>query len=422
MGTYGQLEIGKLEVLSFKSGLPSFATALFTEGDRREYQREREWWEPEEGEEHQYEWAIEYRCSAAVAKARLEALGYSIGAARRAFEVGLRAYGESDRSLFFDRNSEGQFDYNMGATKQFVDSFTFEKLIGILKRLVKGTAAVSYPSEKNRKSVETQFVTTVDESFFGFFNVDPFHALRAIVEAAPKDDLHLDLTELIENGWVADDVPLCDAKPKFIVLTEGKSDRLILSAALQSRFPHMAPYYSFLDFELGNLGGGTGQLVNLVKALAGAQFSERIIAIFDNDTAAKDALHAIKFELPANIRVFVLPELSFAKKYPTEGPQGKTRSNINGRAVSLELFLGKNNLVDEAGDFLPVIWTSYMPGAKEYQGEIKDKASVQDRFLEALKNPELFEEQDWSAMDQLFQGLFSAFSDTAATGFDEYMY
>jgi hypothetical protein len=68
---------------------------------------------------------------------------------------------------------------------------------------------------------------------------------------------------------------------KIILLTEGKSDTAILSAALDLLYPHLAGYYSFMEFDALRVGGGAGNLANLVKAFAGAGIANRTIALFD---------------------------------------------------------------------------------------------------------------------------------------------
>lgn len=49
-------------------------------------------------------------------------------------------------------------------------------------------------------------------------------------------------------------------------------------------------------------------------------------AIFDNDAAGHEALASLKsIALPSNIRAITLPDLEFARDYPTIGPHGQSK-------------------------------------------------------------------------------------------------
>lgn len=421
MGSYGTLRFGELELLWFKNGLSGLALEVFTESDRREFERERPMWEPEDGEEHRFEWATVYECTAAVAKQRLESRGYSVERAMAAFQAGVAGLIDEESSLFWEDGPDLSFEWDPLAASEFSRDFTFEELIILLRALVRGRLPRGIPSP-DRRPRRVRFVTDIDYSFWGMAKVDPVHAFRTLVEAVPRGKFTLDISELVENGWIPDDQPLCDMSPKFVVLTEGKSDRRILSEALRARAGHMAPYYSFLDFDLGNLAGGAGQLVTIVKALIAARLPQRVIAVLDNDAAAADALRSLNINLPSNIRVIRLPDLPLARRYPTVGPQGVRLANVNGRAVSIEMFLGKNNIQDENGKLRPVIWSSYVPGVQLYQGEIRGKAEIASSFVRSLSDPSLCESQDWSGVDRLLRTIFFAFRDSAATGYDPYSY
>jgi hypothetical protein len=88
------------------------------------------------------------------------------------------------------------------------------------------------------------------------------------------------------------------------ILTEGVTDRRVLEASLKLLYPHLAEYYAFMDFDGANAPGGAGQLVNTVKAFAGAGIANRVIALFDNDTAARSALRGLEgVSLPSSMRV-----------------------------------------------------------------------------------------------------------------------
>jgi hypothetical protein len=88
--------------------------------------------------------------------------------------------------------------------------------------------------------------------------------------------------------------------------------------------------------------------------------------------------------LPQNISVMTLPDIELAKKYPTIGPQGEGIANVNGRAASIELYLGRASLVDANGNLRPVRWTGYVPPFNAYQGEVEGKADIRAAFLRGI--------------------------------------
>jgi hypothetical protein len=129
--------------------------------------------------------------------------------------------------------------------------------------------------------------------------------------------------------------------------------------------------------------GGASYLVKFLRAFAAARINTNIIAIFDNDAAGTNAFNvASSVPLPVNITVMKLPDIELARSYPTIGPQGKHRIDINGKAVSIELFLGRHNLTRSDGDLTPVVWSNYVHGARQYHGVIDEKQTVLDRFME----------------------------------------
>jgi len=139
-------------------------------------------------------------------------------------------------------------------------------------------------------------------------------------------------------------------------------------------YPHLADMYSFLDYEAFNLGGGTGNLASLVKGLAGVGIGNRVIAVFDNDAAGElQAQEVRKLKLPENFRILTLPHLKVAGRYPTIGPNGALRTDINGCACSIELYLGEAALTGEDAVLMPVQWKGYESKLKRYQGELLDK-------------------------------------------------
>jgi|SRR5690242_7537802 hypothetical protein len=204
-----------------------------------------------------------------------------------------------------------------------------------------------------------------------------------------------------------------------VVLTEGKTDAEFLEAGLSVLYPHLTDLIRFLDYER-RPEGGVGAVINTLRAFAAAGIANRVVAIFDNDTAAADALRNIDLTSYApHIMILRYPDLELAENYPTLGPpaQGSAGApivpaNINGLAGSIELYLGEDVLVAEDGLLQPVQWTSFVRSMQQYQGEITNKAAVQDRFRtkykQAREHPSTAQNGDWSGLRLIIDAIREA--------------
>ncbi|MCX5355617.1 hypothetical protein [Streptomyces mirabilis] len=79
------------------------------------------------------------------------------------------------------------------------------------------------------------------------------------------------------------------AHAPVVVLTEGHSDVAILEPALGLLYPHLTGLVRFMDYN-NSPRGGAGSLVSTVRAFAAAGISNPVVALFDNDTGALEAL------------------------------------------------------------------------------------------------------------------------------------
>ena len=150
-------------------------------------------------------------------------------------------------------------------------------------------------------------------------------------------------------------------------------------------------------------------LASLVKGLAGVGTGNRVIAVFDNDAAGELCAQEVrKFKLPENFRILTLPCLKFARRYLTIGPNGALRTDINGCACSIELYLGEAALTGEDGVLMPVQWKGYESKLKRYQGELRDKKRVEQRYFDALNIPESLDDANPASMRAVLQTIFSA--------------
>jgi hypothetical protein len=175
------------------------------------------------------------------------------------------------------------------------------------------------------------------------------------------------------------------------------------------------PYIKFFDDEMGHEGSASSA-VRTLRSFAAAGVANRVVAIFDNDTAAHQELMSLSStRLPPGYRVVHYPDLEQARAYPTVGPQGTSVMDINGLAGSVELYLGSDVLRSPDGDLEPVRWTGYQAKIKQYQGEIKNKRAIQNAFRNkvdrARRNPAVVSRQDWSALELILRHLVDALAD-----------
>ncbi len=253
-------------------------------------------------------------------------------------------------------------------------------------------------------------------------SVDQRILLRAISEHIDENEVvTLDLTDLAEGGWLDEQNSNSALRKSWeftsgapIIITEGIYDAQVLKGAIEILKPHLAPYIRFLDYETRNEGSAS-VAVSTLKSFAAAGISNRIVAIFDNDSAAREAVTALKgIKLPPRYTVIHYPDIDLANEYPTLGPQGNVTMNVNGLAGSIELYLGTDVLKDDEGNLMPVQWKGYMSKIKSYQGELLNKFLVQKAFNEKLKaaktNRKNVDNQDWSGLSAILDKLVETLS------------
>lgn len=196
---------------------------------------------------------------------------------------------------------------------------------------------------------------------------------------------------------------------KILILTEGHSDTEIIKRSVALLKPHWVSRLAFLDFGPKPRGGAPA-LVETYKAFAAAGLSNRILAIFDNDTAARDCSRTLSGVSIASMSYAHLPDIELARSYPTVGPQGDNIViDVNGKAVAIEMFVC-SDLLRVAGSFSPVQWGGYNPSMRQYRGEIMGKQQVAEAYLDRLKQIESGNldvgDYDWSTMSLLMDFIY----------------
>ena len=425
MGSFCELRFGDYLVHDSKNGVDELCTLLFTESDRifvrNQSGRIEEYLEGELEDS-----VFEYEATVRNVVDRLEISGFTLERAKASFDKSLAdlldaradyhltAREQLSMTDVTDENKKWYQQTSYEQEKDFCSGYTFDKWIESIRELIVQEADSDFDVTEDYAGI-LPIQHEINESFFlSFPSEDCRYVLRSILELFGKDDyVVLDYGDLVQGGWVNPHEELCHVEPHIIILTEGPTDIDILEPSLYALYPHLYEFYSFMDFRTLNVQANAAALANIVKAFIGARIKEKMIAIFDNDAAATDVLRSLPLDsLPENIKVIQLPNLEFAKNYPTTGPQGTHFTDVNGCACSIEMYLGCDVLTDDNDELIPVRWGSYINGVKRYQGEIEQKKLIQQKYNALLKGIDYavqVPEHDWSGLESVFQAIFSAY-------------
>lgn len=244
---------------------------------------------------------------------------------------------------------------------------------------------------------EDRFLESWWEDLIEAFDDPRFELALKLRRARSATPLVLDLTDLLLGGYLeVDELPHVTARKRYqqevvssgpvIVVTEGRTDARWLQAALRLAAPELRAAFSFLDFEGSSAPGGVDRVVGLTRGMAAAGVMNRVVAVLDNDAAGRAAEQQLRASsMPTNMTVVRLPDIDFARDYPTVGPQGNHSVDINGLAVTVEFMFGTAPLTGVGGaELIPVRWGGFNSSVQAYQGSIQEKAQVGARIDEAL--------------------------------------
>ncbi len=455
MGEYCELKIGQLTLESSKNDIEPSIMMLFVENDKRIVSISKEQWESE-GWDLEY-WStdrcrVSYTCTVREMKDRLDLRGFTRAVADEAFAIGAHhRINELKRSLAISADVMAKYPVadpapnyiaKMNAERHSItvlEEMTASSWLEAFRKACLDDRSGHYLTLDQVTDVDppTQYVLTSAVSWFGFPAKDFRCMFRVALEAFPEDEkVTYDLTDLIEGGYFDADAEMVhyagycvsreyEVNQTTIVLTEGSTDRWIIERSMKLLFPHLAPFFSFMDFDGVRVEGGAGALANLVRAFSGARVSNRVIAIFDNDTAGATALASLRaIALPPNIKAFTLPQIEIAKSYPTLGPSGVSVMDINGMACGIELYVGADVLSEPGGDLTPVQWKGFDVKLRRYQGELLEKGKVLDRFKQKLATCESdlsrLPEYSWNELKLVIDALRAAFHQEDAAAHREF--
>jgi hypothetical protein len=433
MGSRAELEVGGVRFDSWKDGVDPFIMVLFSESEKRctRYPVPPEAEEVlEEGEEWPF-YQVQYVTTVQTLRKRLEFFGFTLDITKRAFDIAkqqeIKDIQRSIKNWSERASAQKSFDsilarYRRGL--ELVSSADFDSWIQGIQEAYRSPSD-HYPDEIVTLADYFQPLRAFAHDRFPG-SLDPRFRLRIEVEAVSAEEVLLDVSALVNDleypisfPWTEhaiDELPSYERQRcHIIVLTEGSTDKFYLESAFALFHPELAHYVSFLDFNGWNVPGGASFLESMVRSFVAAGIRDRIVAVFDNDTAGFASYQRLaQLILPPNIRVLRYPDIELAKSYPTVGPSGTVTMDVNGLAASIELYLGEDVLRDENGELIPVQWKSFDPSLKRYQGEILDKRGHWKRFSEKLAKvgdrPRSYEGTEWRDLLLVTNALRAAFT------------
>jgi hypothetical protein len=339
------------------------------------------WGDSYEGDEELYEFKG-FRQHADVCRQRLEIYGSSLKKARKDFNLAKKIARE-----------EGFYSFPLSRV-------SFDKYQNEIRTIIS-------QREKHYDELFTNLKDSLIAGDLGIHGQSLEYHLYSILSVIPaKAIVEYDLTGVIENGCVDENIARTLDYEKIIVLTEGKTDVEFISKSIEKLYPHLKNYYHFIDFQEYKIESNASALVKLVTSFAAANVKHPIIALFDNDTTGIMEMNKLSTKsLTENICVLKFPDISLAKRYPTVGPTGKKIMNINGLACGVEMYLGSDILTKE-NSLIPIRWKNFNDKEKKYQGEIVEKLDVQDRFRKKLENTSC---EGYFEMKCLLNEIFNGF-------------
>ncbi|MGH6802046.1 MAG: HEPN/Toprim-associated domain-containing protein, partial [Methyloceanibacter sp.] len=310
--------------------------------------------------------------------------------------LSMLGYSKEKANLAFERMLEDDLPAEATPGNKYV---SFEELTKALSELDVSTVGLAYDSEDyNYDPSELPAEEILDRQRLGAFDSKPLD-LRAIKQLVKSTHPYWSLILLSDNlsnldvpvEWGYADIAenftgreafLRDlgSELKFLIVTEGSSDANIIRKALTFLRPEIADFFTFVDMEEGYPFTGTGNLYRFCQGLTSIAIQNKVLVIYDNDAEGKARyLDTSKLRLPKDMSVMKLPDHSTFERFATEGPNGSSVDDINGRAAAIECFL---DLDWQCSDQPHVRWTSYNRILSAYQGELANKEQYVRGFLE----------------------------------------
>lgn len=410
MGSWTELMIEDMPIAHSKSYVIPELMLIFRDSDKKVFNRKSSmrsklvWGELPDDDEQ----ALEYQCNILKIKERLNLFGFNFIKIKTNFEKIKKQYIE-DNYIFLEDDEK---------FSSIIKDIEFHDYCEYLKYYYNNRYTLNTPYNQ-LYNLFNENISSSEDLFT--FNYDVREIIILYAELLTgEENIIQDLTEVTSAGYYNyDDMIVSDCEKiistsskvseQIFIFTEGSSDIYVLENSLHILYPHLFDFFVFIDYGATKLGGGAPILVQLIKAFIGAKMPNKIIAIFDSDTAAVEALSAIKnLNFPNNIKVTQYPEIEILKNYTTLGPSGKTTANIYNLAASIELYLGDDCIRDPISkEYYPIIWKSYNDKLKQYHGEILNKNLIFSSFQKKVENynKNQHNKNDWEGVSEIWKHI-----------------
>lgn len=385
MGSMISLGIGRMEIDWGKNNVFVNHSVLFTESDIKQIPY---YYYDSDTEKEFVEYKEGLSCKLSVVKRRLNMIGYSMFECEQKYNELLKDCSSHDININIDFNDFKSIIGRVNIEKINTPSLEYEyddngyDFGEFVRRCIL--------SEKEFRNIlhlyysDDSYEMLSDLEIF-FEDMDPYIILRLIAEKNELKDLEVywAYADVVENGWATKEEILSfsqNASNNILVVTEGSSDTFVLQKTINTLYPELSHLFQFIDMQDNYPFTGTGNLYNFCCGLIKIGIMNKMIVIFDNDTAGLEKYNKLA-QMPKsnNMVIIKLPNHCDFQKIETLGPQGSSTENINGLAVSIECFL------DFRGRIPQVRWSSYNPNTQSYQGALVKK----DIYIQDFKSADL---------------------------------
>ena len=262
MGSYAELRFDSVLVDSAKSVVPDVFVSLFQEADRKVDKLSKA------GEEDEY--SYKYTAPRAVILQRMDIMGFTAGAACKAFEE-WRAREIADKTEWSE-----EYDWaadELGALKYLSFAEWQSRVPGVLGNRYKSR------KRKPKDKIDERMLDTQGDGWLFFETSDVRLTIRAMLDACTRvKEVTLDISDPVAGGYVGESKPVCSDARKpdvlirpvlesIVILAEGSTDIRVLKRSLAALYPELADYFSFFDHHELSVDGGANYLSNSFRRL-----------------------------------------------------------------------------------------------------------------------------------------------------------
>ena len=300
MGSYAEVRIGDRPWVVTKSYVPDDIRSLFRQEDKA--------LEEETIRDSKEESVFVYRAERPAVLARLRTMGYTKEFAERVLE---------EKSAAREAGWEGT-------------GWKWRKAIETWWR--EGKEGMTWDEEVEWKILDDLPVLV---------------SLRAVLDRCPDaDSVTLDVSDLVGGGYIDRDwVVHGDTEEgiaaRTVVVLEGATDREVIRDSLDNLVPQVSHLFQILDASEWIEDGGCRHVRRCIGILAGIRGIVPVVALLDNDAEGRNVVREVEGKCPRNVVVGTLPDTELGQNWPTIGPGGEQEENVNGRAMSIEMYMGR---------------------------------------------------------------------------------